>query len=915
MNSFETRSILSVGGKEYGYFSLLKLEERGFDLQKLPYSIRILLENLLRTEDGANVTAQDIEAVANWDPAAAPSQEISFTPARTLLQDFTGVPCVVDLAAMRDAMVNLGCDPLKIDPLQPVELVIDHSVQVDAYGSQAAIEINRDLEYQRNEERYRFLKWGQNSLRNLRVVPPNTGIVHQVNLEYLARVVMDDGVPGQLYPDTLVGTDSHTTMINGLGVLGWGVGGIEAEAAMLGQPISMLLPQVVGFRITGSLREGSTATDLVLTVTEMLRKKGVVGKFVEFFGPGIANLPVADRATLGNMAPEYGATCGLFPVDLQTLKYLELTGRSAERVALVEAYMRAQGLFATADSAEPRYSDVLELDLATVEPSVAGPKRPQDRIRLSAAKGSFQSVLAGLNREGGQQPSGEASQPQAKKSSVALMDWEGPVATEPNDRAHLLEDGSIVIAAITSCTNTSNPSVMVGAGLLAKKAVERGLMTRPWVKTSLAPGSRVVQDYLERSGLLPYLNQLGFNVVGFGCTTCIGNSGPLPDQVAQEIRDRDLVAVSVLSGNRNFEGRINPDVKANYLMSPPLVVAYALAGTMNIDLQNDPVGVGEDGRPVYLRDIWPSQSEIAEVIATALRADVFAENYKSVFDGDEKWRSLDAQPSDAYPWDPSSTYVRRPPYFDGMSVEPPAQRSPIGTMKALAVLGDSVTTDHISPAGSIKLDSPAGKYLVEHGVEPKLFNSYGSRRGNHEVMMRGTFANVRLRNQLAPGTEGGFTTYLPTGEVTTIFDAAMKYAADGTPLLLIAGKEYGSGSSRDWAAKGPALLGVKVVLAASFERIHRSNLVGMGVLPLEFSHGESLGSLGLSGTEEFEVVGLEEALAARLTRGRTLQVRARSSDGRTTEFRVTARIDTPREVDYYLHGGILQYVLRSLAAG
>lgn len=915
MNSFETRSILSVGGKEYGYFSLLKLEERGFDLQKLPYSIRILLENLLRTEDGANVTAQDIEAVANWDPAAAPSQEISFTPARTLLQDFTGVPCVVDLAAMRDAMVNLGCDPLKIDPLQPVELVIDHSVQVDAYGSQAAIEINRDLEYQRNEERYRFLKWGQNSLRNLRVVPPNTGIVHQVNLEYLARVVMDDGVPGILYPDTLVGTDSHTTMINGLGVLGWGVGGIEAEAAMLGQPISMLLPQVVGFRITGSLREGSTATDLVLTVTEMLRKKGVVGKFVEFFGPGIANLPVADRATLGNMAPEYGATCGLFPVDLQTLKYLELTGRSAERVALVEAYMRAQGLFATTDSAEPRYSDVLELDLATVEPSVAGPKRPQDRIRLSAAKGSFQSVLAGLNREGGQQPSGEASQPQAKKSSVALMDWEGPVATEPNDRAHLLEDGSIVIAAITSCTNTSNPSVMVGAGLLAKKAVERGLMTRPWVKTSLAPGSRVVQDYLERSGLLPYLNQLGFNVVGFGCTTCIGNSGPLPDQVAQEIRDRDLVAVSVLSGNRNFEGRINPDVKANYLMSPPLVVAYALAGTMNIDLQNDPVGVGEDGRPVYLRDIWPSQSEIAEVIATALRADVFAENYKSVFDGDEKWRSLDAQPSDAYPWDPSSTYVRRPPYFDGMSVEPPAQRSPIGTMKALAVLGDSVTTDHISPAGSIKLDSPAGKYLVEHGVEPKLFNSYGSRRGNHEVMMRGTFANVRLRNQLAPGTEGGFTTYLPTGEVTTIFDAAMKYAADGTPLLLIAGKEYGSGSSRDWAAKGPALLGVKVVLAASFERIHRSNLVGMGVLPLEFSHGESLGSLGLSGTEEFEVVGLEEALAARLTRGRTLQVRARSSDGRTTEFRVTARIDTPREVDYYLHGGILQYVLRSLAAG
>ncbi len=915
MNSFETRSILSVGGKEYGYFSLLKLEERGFDLQKLPYSIRILLENLLRTEDGANVTAQDIEAVANWDPTAAPSQEISFTPARTLLQDFTGVPCVVDLAAMRDAMVNLGCDPLKIDPLQPVELVIDHSVQVDAYGSQAAIEINRDLEYQRNEERYRFLKWGQNSLRNLRVVPPNTGIVHQVNLEYLARVVMDDGVPGQLYPDTLVGTDSHTTMINGLGVLGWGVGGIEAEAAMLGQPISMLLPQVVGFRITGSLREGSTATDLVLTVTEMLRKKGVVGKFVEFFGPGIASLPVADRATLGNMAPEYGATCGLFPVDLQTLKYLELTGRSAERVALVEAYMRAQGLFATTDSAEPRYSDVLELDLATVEPSVAGPKRPQDRIRLSAAKGSFQSVLAGLNREGGQQPSGEASQPQAKKSSVALMDWEGPVATEPNDRAHLLEDGSIVIAAITSCTNTSNPSVMVGAGLLAKKAVERGLMTRPWVKTSLAPGSRVVQDYLERSGLLPYLNQLGFNVVGFGCTTCIGNSGPLPDQVAQEIRDRDLVAVSVLSGNRNFEGRINPDVKANYLMSPPLVVAYALAGTMNIDLQNDPVGVGEDGRPVYLRDIWPSQSEIAEVIATALRADVFAENYKSVFDGDEKWRSLDAQPSDAYPWDPSSTYVRRPPYFDGMSVEPPAQRSPIGTMKALAVLGDSVTTDHISPAGSIKLDSPAGKYLVEHGVEPKLFNSYGSRRGNHEVMMRGTFANVRLRNQLAPGTEGGFTTYLPTGEVTTIFDAAMKYAADGTPLLLIAGKEYGSGSSRDWAAKGPALLGVKVVLAESFERIHRSNLVGMGVLPLEFSHGESLGSLGLSGTEEFEVVGLEEALAARLTRGRTLQVRARSSDGRTTEFRVTARIDTPREVDYYLHGGILQYVLRSLTAG
>ncbi|MCC6352084.1 MAG: aconitate hydratase AcnA, partial [Fimbriimonadaceae bacterium] len=857
MNSFETRSILSVGGKEYGYFSLLKLEERGFDLQKLPYSIRILLENLLRTEDGANVTAQDIEAVANWDPTAAPSQEISFTPARTLLQDFTGVPCVVDLAAMRDAMVNLGCDPLKIDPLQPVELVIDHSVQVDAYGSQAAIEINRDLEYQRNEERYRFLKWGQNSLRNLRVVPPNTGIVHQVNLEYLARVVMDDGVPGQLYPDTLVGTDSHTTMINGLGVLGWGVGGIEAEAAMLGQPISMLLPQVVGFRITGSLREGSTATDLVLTVTEMLRKKGVVGKFVEFFGPGIANLPVADRATLGNMAPEYGATCGLFPVDHQTLKYLELTGRSAERVALVEAYMRAQGLFATTDSAEPRYSDVLELDLATVEPSVAGPKRPQDRIRLSAAKGSFQSVLAGLNREGGQQPSGEASQPQAKKSSVALMDWEGPVATEPNDRAHLLEDGSIVIAAITSCTNTSNPSVMVGAGLLAKKAVERGLMTRPWVKTSLAPGSRVVQDYLERSGLLPYLNQLGFNVVGFGCTTCIGNSGPLPDQVAQEIRDRDLVAVSVLSGNRNFEGRINPDVKANYLMSPPLVVAYALAGTMNIDLQNDPVGVGEDGRPVYLRDIWPSQSEIAEVIATALRADVFAENYKSVFDGDEKWRSLDAQPSDAYPWDPSSTYVRRPPYFDGMSVEPPAQRSPIGTMKALAVLGDSVTTDHISPAGAIKKSAPAGKFLQENGVEAVDFNSYGSRRGNDRIMTRGTFANVRIKNLMLGGKEGG-NTLGPDGQETSIYDAAVAYQAQGTPLIVIAGQEYGTGSSRDWAAKGTNLLGVKVVVAQSFERIHRSNLVGMGVLPLQFKEGVTAQTLKLDGSETYDIVGLDE---------------------------------------------------------
>ena len=874
------KSTLQAAGQTYQFY---RIDALGDKAAKLPFSLKILAENLLR--NGADQAA--LQAIANWDPTATPESEIAFSPARVILQDFTGVPCVVDLAAMRDAIKALGGDPKKINPLQPVELVIDHSVQVDAYGSEAALLINRDLEFERNGERYEFLKWGQNSFGNFRVVPPNTGIVHQVNLEHLARVVFATDQSGEklAYPDTLVGTDSHTTMINGLGVLGWGVGGIEAEAAMLGQPVSMLIPQVVGFRLSGVLPEGATATDLVLTVTEMLRKKGVVGKFVEFFGDGIQHLPVADRATIGNMSPEFGATCAIFPIDDTTLRYLTLTGRSEDLVALVEAYAKAQGIFHTPDSPEPEYSDLLSLDLNTVEPSVAGPKRPQDRLTLSQVRKNFDSAF-----------------PHAATAATAVLD-------PPRSK---IQTGDVVIAAITSCTNTSNPSVMTAAGLLAKKAVEKGLQPKPWVKTSLAPGSRVASDILEHAGLLTYLDKLRFNVVGYGCTTCIGNSGPLPAEISAQINDGNLVAVSVLSGNRNFEGRINQDVKANYLMSPPLVVAYALAGTIDIDLNTDPLGTGSDGKPVYLKDIWPTRAEIEDVNASAVRRELYVGNYKDVFKGDEKWNAIAVSKSDLFDWNPDSTYVRLPPYFEGMPKAPPAQVQDLKGMRALALLGDSITTDHISPAGSIKLNSPAGVYLVQHGVEPKMFNSYGSRRGNHEVMMRGTFANVRLRNQLAPGTEGGYTTYLPNGQVTSIYEAAVNYQLAGISLLVLAGKEYGSGSSRDWAAKGVMMLGVRAVLAQSFERIHRSNLVGMGVLPLEFMPGESVESLHLNGTEAFDLQGLSQAIASDFASGKQLTMSATGEDGKARTFQVKVRIDTPQETQYYRHGGILQYVLRSL---
>ena len=908
MNSFGAKFDWKFGEHSYTIFRLLALESAGFPVSRLPFAHKVLLENLLRHEGEGSVERKHIEALAKWDPKATPSVEIAFTPARTLLQDFTGVPCVVDLAAMRDAMAKLGGDPKRINPLTPVELVIDHSVQVDAYGSEAAILINRDLEFERNQERYQFLKWGQAALRGFQVVPPNTGIVHQVNLEYLARVVMRKDMHetmAQAYPDTLVGTDSHTTMVNGLGVLGWGVGGIEAEAAMLGQPISMLIPQVVGFRLCGKLPEGATATDLVLTVTEMLRKKGIVGKFVEFFGPGLVGLPVADRATIANMAPEYGATCGIFPVDEETLKYMRLTGRPDEQVDFVEAYMREQGMFGC-EGAEVVYSDTLELDLSTVSPSVAGPKRPQDRFPLAQARKSFQeafvSALPGGN--GNKMASEGGRAPATAVASTAVLEKDSP--------ASLLGHGSVVIAAITSCTNTSNPSVMLGAGLVAKKAVEKGLMVKPWVKTSLAPGSRVVTAYLKDSGLLPYLEQLKFNVVGYGCTTCIGNSGPLDPEISEQIQARDLIAVSVLSGNRNFEGRINPDVKANYLMSPPLVVAYALAGTIDIDLVNEPIGTGSDGEPVYLREIWPSQQEIAETVGKSVGSSQFKTNYANVFEGDEKWQAIDVAGSERFEWDASSTYVKNPPYFEGMSLRADATVDDPKGMRVLALLGDSVTTDHISPAGSIKLNSPAGKYLTEHGVPPNLFNSYGARRGNHEVMMRGTFANIRLRNLLAPGTEGGLTTYLPTGELMTIFEASEKYRASGTPLVILAGKEYGTGSSRDWAAKGPALLGVKVVIAESFERIHRSNLVGMGVLPLQFKPGDTVSSLKLTGKEEFAVVGLSEGMREGFKNGKSVEVRATDEVGNVKKFTATVRIDTPQEALYFRHGGILQYVLRQL---
>ena len=902
-NSFGAHTTLQVGNRQYEMFKLGALEGDGVSLDRLPFSLRILLENLLRNEDGVTVTEDDIRYLAKWQATATPDTEIAYRPARVLLQDFTGVPAVVDLAVMRDAMAAMGGDPSRINPLQPAELVIDHSVQIDAFGSDDALRYNAEIEFQRNKERYSFLRWGQRAFKNFSVVPPDTGIVHQVNLEYLARVVFHNEETNMVYPDTLVGTDSHTTMINGLGVLGWGVGGIEAEAAMLGQPISMLVPNVVGFRLMGELQEGATATDLVLTVTQMLRQRGVVGKFVEFYGPGLAKLPLADRATIANMAPEYGATCGIFPVDEETLRYLRFSGRSEEQVALVEQYMKAQGLFHTPDSPEAVYSDTLELDLATVEPSVAGPRRPQDRLVLSQIKPSFRetanTMLQDANSATQQEHEDFAAAPSAVKFTV-----EGQEA--------VLHHGSVVIAAITSCTNTSNPSVMIAAGLVAKKACERGIKSKPWVKTSLAPGSKVVTEYLQNAGLTPYLNEQRFHTVGYGCTTCIGNSGPLPQEVSDAIHKGDLIVASVLSGNRNFEGRVHADVRANYLMSPPLVVAYSLAGRVDIDLQNDPLAHDDAGNPVYLRDVWPTRQEVQELMESSLQSEMFKKVYASVFDGDEHWNSLDVPAGDLFAWDDASTYVRKAPYFEGMSPEPPETVAEIHGARVLAMLGDSVTTDHISPAGSIKASSPAGTYLIEHKVEPKDFNSYGSRRGNHEVMMRGTFANVRLRNQLAPGTEGEFTTYLPTGEVTTIYDAAMRYKESHIPLMVLAGKEYGSGSSRDWAAKGPSLLGIHVVIAESYERIHRSNLVGMGVLPLQFQADESAKSLGLTGQETFDIIGFSEAIATNFANGRTVKVVARTNGGSDISFEAVVRIDTPQEVQYYRHGGILHYVLRQL---
>ena len=921
LNSFNSRSTLKVGNKEYEIYRLDSLDKQGISTKHLPYSLRILLENLLRTEDGRNVTQQEIRALAAWNKNSQPDKEIAFTPSRVLLQDFTGVPCVVDLAAMRDAMQQLGGDPALINPLQPVELVIDHSVQVDEFGSSNAFDVNALLEFQRNKERYSFLRWGQTGFRNLAIVPPDTGIVHQVNLEYLARVVFINESNGKrtAYPDTLVGTDSHTTMVNGLGVLGWGVGGIEAEAAMLGQPVSMLIPLVVGVKLTGRLREGATATDLVLTITEMLRKHGVVGKFVEYFGPGLADLPLADRATIANMSPEYGATCGIFPVDRESLKYLKLSGRSAEQIALVEAYCREQGMFHDEKTPEAEYSELLSLDLATVEPSLAGPKRPQDRVVLSDAGESFNKALPSLIK-----PKSTAAKT-ATAAPVAKERWEqeggSPTAIgveDPNVHEHVsanvkdsLKHGSVVIAAITSCTNTSNPSVMIGAGILAKKAVEKGLSVPAWVKTSLAPGSKVVRDYLENAGLTPYLEKLKFHIVGYGCTTCIGNSGPLPEEVSQAIDEKDLVVASVLSGNRNFEGRINSEVRANYLMSPPLVVAFALAGRIDTDLRKDALGKGKDGKPVYLADIWPTQREVEEAVEHSVTAEMFSKSYAEVFAGDERWRGLNVPKGQTYAWEKDSTYIRRAPYFDDMKLQP-SPVTDIHSARVLAVLGDSVTTDHISPAGSIKKDGPAGKYLQEHGVKPADFNSYGSRRGNHEVMVRGTFANVRLRNKLV-ATEGGFTRHLPSNSEMSIFDASEKYQADGTPLIILAGKEYGSGSSRDWAAKGPRLLGVDAVIAESYERIHRSNLVGMGILPLQFPAGQNAESLKLTGEEVFEISGIRD-LIEHYSAGQKVRVRAAGKGG-PVEFDALVRIDTPQEALYYANGGILQYVLRQLLAG
>jgi aconitate hydratase len=899
MNSFGTRQTLASGPDSAEIYSLRALEGAFPQSSRLPFSLKILLENLLRHEDGRFVDRHDIEVLAGWRPKAGLQKEISFAPARVLLQDFTGVPAVVDLAAMRDGIVELGGDPDRVNPLQPVELVIDHSVQVDYFGQPTAFDLNAEIEFARNRERYAFLRWGQNAFHNFRVVPPDTGIVHQVNLEYLARVVFVETVGGTriVYPDTLVGTDSHTTMVNGLGVLGWGVGGIEAEAAMLGQPMSMLIPEVLGFKLVGTLAEGVTATDLVLTITERLRKHGVVGRFVEFFGPGLEHLTLADRATLGNMCPEYGATVAIFPIDEMTLEYLRLTGRSAVQVSLVERYAKEQGLF-RGSSGESDYDDTVELDLGTVEPSLAGPKRPQDRVSLKGAKAGFAQVLPSMMTErkgGGGRPA------TAQATGVAVLD--APAAV-----GETLDHGAVVVAAITSCTNTSNPSVLIAAGLLAKKAVERGLSRKRWVKSSLAPGSKVVTSYLREAGLQRYLDELGFNLVGYGCTTCIGNSGPLPEDVSAAVKERNLVVCSVLSGNRNFEGRIQPQVRANYLASPPLVVAYALAGRMTIDLTSEPLGTDDKGKDVYLREIWPSQREIQDVMLRSVRSEMFQKEYANVFDGDERWRSLQVPTGDRFKWDDTSTYIRKPPFVEHLPAtpEPP---SDLRGGRVLAVLGDSVTTDHISPAGSIPADSPAGQYLIAQGVQPKDFNSYGARRGNHEVMVRGTFANIRLRNQLAPGTEGGWTRYQPVDEVMTIYDASMKYQASQVPLLVIAGKEYGSGSSRDWAAKGTVLLGIRAVIAESFERIHRSNLANMGVLPLQFRSGDTAASLGLSGREEFDVLGVPSMSP----RGE-LTVRVTAPDQSTRQFPVVLRIDTPEELEAFRHGGILPYVLRQLAS-
>ena len=880
-NSFNAKSTLEVGSKKYEIFDLTKVEGSN----SLPFSLKILLENLLRTEDGANITAAQISALANWKPEAEPDTEIQFTPARVIMQDFTGVPCIVDLATMREAIADLNGDPKKVNPLAPAELVIDHSVIADVFGTKTSFEENTDIEYQRNRERYRFLRWGQTAFDEFKVVPPGTGIVHQVNIEYLARVVMTRTVDGVLraYPDTVVGTDSHTTMVNGLGVLGWGVGGIEAEAALLGQPVSMLIPRVVGFKLKGELPLGTTATDLVLVITEMLRKHGVVGKFVEFYGPGVTALPMANRATIGNMSPEYGSTCAIFPIDQETLRYLELTGRSKEQIELVEKYSKVTGLWHD-PSATPRYSENLELDLATVVPSISGPKRPQDRISLKDAKSSYEKIIP------------------TYYSDKTKLD---PVQVNLSGKSTTVKNGDVVIASITSCTNTSNPSVMLGAALLAKKAVEKGLKSKPWVKTTLAPGSKVVTDYYDKAGLTPYMEELGFNLVGYGCVTCIGNSGPLPAPISSAVNENDLAVTAVLSGNRNFEGRINPDVKMNYLASPLLVVAYALAGNMNFDFDKDSLGQDQGGSPVFLKDIWPTPAEIEQLVGSSISSEMFKKDYASVFEGDHRWKSLDTPTGSTFEWDPKSTYVRKPPYFEGMPRNPDPVTN-ISGARVLAVLGDSVTTDHISPAGNIKADSPAGKYLAENGIERADFNSYGSRRGNHEVMIRGTFANIRLKNLLLNGVEGGFTkNFLKNGEQTTIYEASMDYQSAKVPLVILAGKEYGSGSSRDWAAKGTALLGVKAVIAESFERIHRSNLIGMGVLPLQFPKGESAASLGLKGDEVFDITGIEALNSG--TTPKTVTVKAGGKS-----FEAVVRIDTPGEADYYRHGGIMQYVLRSL---